>query len=180
MVNNSTFCVHIILNASSLLKLSFDFEVSVESHAAVRNDGETCVPCTQFPSMVTVGNHSKCGKCGSAPTQKTSGEKVWRAGPTSMDRFSSGKSGLHCILTAMRLALAKTPSPWGSKCLLSIFIFLKSGLDLPGMEQSRLDHFSFYIANVLLWCIQPHPLLCLQKITTQNKALHSKGGPSLM
>ena len=67
---------------------------------------------------------------------KASGERGWWAGPTSMDKFSSGKSGLHCTLTAMRLALAKTPSPWGSKCLLSIFIFLKSGLDLPGMEPS--------------------------------------------
>ena len=43
-----------------------------------------------------VGNRSKRGKCGSAPTRKASGERGWRAGPTSMDRFSSGKSGLHC------------------------------------------------------------------------------------
>ena len=55
----------------------------------------------------SVGNRSKCGKCGSAPTWKTSGERGWRAGPTSMDKFSSGKSGLHCTQTAMRLALAK-------------------------------------------------------------------------
>ena len=27
---------------------------------------------------------------------KASGECGWQAGPTSMDRFSSGKSGLHC------------------------------------------------------------------------------------
>ena len=74
----------------------------------------------------------------------------------------------------------KFPHPEASKCLLSVFIFLKSGLDLPGMEPSRLDHFSLYIANVLLWCIQLHPLLCLQKIATQNKPLYSKRGPSLM
>ena len=42
---------------------------------------------------------------------KASGERGWRAGPTSMDKFSSGKSGLHCTQTAMRLALAETPSP---------------------------------------------------------------------
>ena len=78
----------------------------------------------------------------------------------------------------MRLALAKTPSTWGSKCLLSIFIFPKSGLGLSGREHSPFDHFSLYIANILLWCIQWYPLLCLQKITTQNKPLHSKGGPS--
>ena len=43
-----------------------------------------------------VGNHSKSGKCDSVPTWKTSGERSRRAGPTSMDKFSSGKSGLHC------------------------------------------------------------------------------------
>ena len=58
-------------------------------------------------TWLSVGNHSKHGKCGSAPTQKTSGEQGWRAGPTSVDKFSSGKSGLHCTQTAMRLALAK-------------------------------------------------------------------------
>ena len=45
------------------------------------------------------------------PLRKASGERGWWAGPTSMDRFSLGKSGLHCTQTAMRLALAKTPSP---------------------------------------------------------------------
>ena len=78
------------------------------------------------------------------------------------------------------LLLLKLPHPEASKCLLSIFIFLKSGLDPPGMEPSCLDHFSLYIANILLWCIQWHPLPCLKKITTQNKPLHSKRGPSLM
>ena len=43
-----------------------------------------------------VGNHSKHGKCGSAPTWKTSGERSRWAGPTSMDKFSCGESGLHC------------------------------------------------------------------------------------
>ena len=38
---------------------------------------------------------------------KASGERGWRAGPPSMDRFSRGESGLHCTSTAMRLALAK-------------------------------------------------------------------------
>ena len=94
-----------------------------------------------------MGNRSRHGKCGSAPTQKASGERGWRAGPTSMDRFS--KSGLHCTLTTIRLALAKTPSPWGSKCLLNIFILLKSELDLPGMKHSRFRPF------LLLHCKYP-------------------------
>ena len=57
------------------------------------------------------GTVPSVGNVAQPPLGKASGERGWRAGPTSMDRFSSGKSGLHCILTAMRLALAKTPSP---------------------------------------------------------------------
>ena len=52
------------------------------------------------------------GNVAQPPLGKASGERGWQAGPTSMDRFSSGKSGLLCTLTAMRLALAKTHSPW--------------------------------------------------------------------
>ena len=97
------------------------------------------------------GTVPSVGNVGQPPLGKASGERGWQAGPTSMDKFSSGKSGLHCTQTAMRLALAKKlPHPEASKCLLSIFIFLKSGLDLPGMGHSLLDHFSFYIANILL------------------------------
>ena len=131
-------------------------------------------PATVWGTVPHVGNVAQ------PPLGKASGERGWRTGPTSMYRFSSGKLGLYCTYTAMTLALAKTPSPWGSKCLLSIFIFPKSGVDLPGMEHSHFDHFSFYIANILLWCIQWCPLLCLQKITTQNKPMHNKWGPSLM
>ena len=57
------------------------------------------------------GTVPSMGNVAKPPLGKASGERGWRAGPTSMDRFSSGKSGLHCTLTAMRLALAKTPSP---------------------------------------------------------------------
>ena len=96
------------------------------------------------------GTVPRIGNVAQPPLGKASGERGWQAGPTSMDRFSSGKSGLHCTLTAMRLTLAKTPSPLGSKCLLSVFIFLKSELDLPSMEHNRLDHFSLHIANILL------------------------------
>ena len=32
----------------------------------------------------------------SPPLGKASGERGWRAELTSMDRFSSGESGLHC------------------------------------------------------------------------------------
>ena len=96
--------------------------------------------------------------------------------------ISSPVGNQACIVPRLLwdLLLLNLPHPEASKCLLSIFIFLKSGLDLPGMEPSRFDHFSLYFANILLWCIQWHPLLCLQKITTPNKPLHSKGGPSLM
>ena len=96
------------------------------------------------------GTVPSMGNVAQPPLGKASGERGWRAGPTSMDKFSSGKSGLHCTWTAMRLALAKNSLTLLSKCLLSIFIFLKSGLDLPGMEPSPFDHFSLYIANILL------------------------------
>ena len=43
-----------------------------------------------------VGNHSKSGKCGSAPTWKSQWGVRLLAGPTTMDRLPSGKSGLHC------------------------------------------------------------------------------------
>ena len=116
-----------------------------------------------------MGNCSKRGKCGSAPTQKTSGGRGWWAGPTSMIGSPVGNQA--CIVPRLLwdLLLLKLPHPEASKCLLGIFIFLKSGLDLPGMEHSWFDHFSLYIANILLWYIQQHSLLCLQKITTQNK-----------
>ena len=50
----------------------------------------------KVPMSYFVGNRSKRGKCASVPTWKTSGERGWWAGPTSMDKFSRGKSGLHC------------------------------------------------------------------------------------
>ena len=58
------------------------------------------------------GTVPSVGNVAQPPLGKASGEQGWQAGPTSMDRFSRGKSGLHCTQTAMRLALAKTPSPW--------------------------------------------------------------------
>ena len=57
------------------------------------------------------GTIPSVGNVAQPPLGKASGERGWWAGPTSMDRVSSEKSGLHCILTAKRLALAKTPSP---------------------------------------------------------------------
>ena len=57
------------------------------------------------------GTVPRMGNVAQPSLGKASGEQGWQAGPTSMDRFSCGKSGLHCTLTAMRLALAKTPSP---------------------------------------------------------------------
>ena len=57
------------------------------------------------------GTVPSMGNAAQSPLGKASGERGWRAGPTSMDRFSHGKSGLHCTLTAMRLALAKLPHP---------------------------------------------------------------------
>ena len=42
------------------------------------------------------GTVPSVGNVAQPPLGKASGERGWRAGPTSMDTFSSGKSGLHC------------------------------------------------------------------------------------
>ena len=97
--------------------------------------------------------------------------------------ISSPVGNQACIVPTLLwdLLLLKLPHPELRKqMLLGIFIFPESGLDSPSMGHICLDHFSFYIANVLLWCIQWHPLCCQQKITTQDKPLYSKRGPSLM
>ena len=57
------------------------------------------------------GTVPRMGNVAQPPLGKASGERGWQAGPTSMDRFSCGESGLHCTEAAMRLVLAKTPSP---------------------------------------------------------------------
>ena len=41
------------------------------------------------------GTIPSMGNVAQPPLGKASGERGWRAGPTSMDKFSSGKSGLH-------------------------------------------------------------------------------------
>ena len=114
------------------------------------------------------------GNVAQPPLGKPVGSEVGRQDPRLWIGSPVGNQA--CIVPRLLwdLILLKLPHLEASKCLLSIFIFLKSELDLPGMEPSPLDHFSFYIANVLLWCIQWHPLLCLQKITTPNKPLYSK------
>ena len=43
---------------------------------------------------------------------KPVGSEIQHTGPKPTDRFSCGESGLHCTYTAVRLAFAKTPSPW--------------------------------------------------------------------
>ena len=110
------------------------------------------------------GTVPSVGNVAQPPLRKASGEQGWEAGPTSMNRFSSGKSGLHCILTTMRLALAKTPSPRGSKCLLRIFIFPKSELDLPGMEYSRFRPFLLLHCKYLslMYLVTSSPLLSVK------------------
>ena len=83
-----------------------------------------------WSAWFSVGNRSKRGKCGSAPTLKTSGGWGWWAGSTSMIGSPVGNQA--CIVPRLLwdLLLLKLPHPEASKCLLSIFIFLKSRLDL--------------------------------------------------
>ena len=73
------------------------------------------------------GTVPSMGNVAQPPLGKASGERGWRAGPTSMDRFSSGKSGLQCTQTAMRLALAKKlPHPELRKQMFTEYLYLPS------------------------------------------------------
>ena len=60
---------------------------------------------------------------------------------------------------------------WGSKCLLSIFIFTESGLDPPGMGHSPFNHLHCKCPP-LMYSVTSSPVPA--KITTQNKPLYSK------
>ena len=76
----------------------------------------TCHLCVR-PSLTTLyktlwGTIPRVGNVAQLPLGKASGCEVQQAGPTPTDRFSCGESGLHCTYDAMRLAFAKTPSPW--------------------------------------------------------------------
>ena len=83
-------------------------------------------------------------------SEKPVGSKVGGQDPRPW--ISSPVGNQACIVPRLLgdLSLLKLSHPEASKCLLSIFIFLKSRLDLPGMEHSPFDHFSLYIANILL------------------------------
>ena len=65
---------------------------------------------------------------------------------------------------------------WGSKCLLSIFIFPESGLDPPGMGHSPFNHLHCK-CTPLMYSVTSSPVSA--KITTQNKPMNNKWGPSL-
>ena len=56
----------------------------------------------------------QCGsrECGTAPDSENQQGVSRNTGTKPTDRFSHGESGLHCTQAAMRLAFAKTPSPW--------------------------------------------------------------------
>ena len=53
-------------------------------------------PCVVFPYTLMWGTVPSVGNVARPPLRKATGERGWWAGPTSMGRFSSGKSGLHC------------------------------------------------------------------------------------
>ena len=75
-------------------------------------------------SALLWGTVPSVGNVAQPPLGKVSGERGWWEGPTSMDRFSSGKSGLHYTLTAMRLALAKLSHPELRKQMFTEYLYL--------------------------------------------------------
>ena len=128
------------------------------------------------------GTVPSVGHVAQPPLGTASGERGWWAGPTSMDKFSSGKSGLHCTQTAMRLALAKKlPHPELRKQIFTEYFYLYRIWARPSRYGTKP-----FQPFLLLHCICP-PLMysgtpspVSAKITTQNKPLRSKGEPSLM
>ena len=99
-----------------------------------------------------------------------------------MDKFSSGKSGLHCTQTAMRLALAKKlPHPELRKQMFTEYLYLYRIWARPsryGTKPFRPFLLLHCKCPPLMYSATPSPVFA--KITTQNKPLYSKRGPSLM
>ena len=118
-----------------------------------------------------VGNRSKHGKCGSAPTWKTS--EVGGQDPHPWISSPVGNQACIVLRLLWDLLLLKNSLTmnWGSKCLLSIFIFPESGLDPPGMGPSPFNHLHCKCPP-LMYSVTSPPVSA--KITTQNKPLYSK------
>ena len=132
--------------------------------------------CKVWGTIPHIGNVAR------PPLRKTSGERGWRAGPTSMDKFSSGKSGLHCTQTAMRLALAKKlPHPELRKQMFTEYFYLPRIWARPpryGTKPFRpflLLHCKY---PPLMYSVTPSPVSA--KISTPTNPMNNKWGPSLM
>ena len=52
--------------------------------------------CGRLGQVRVWGTIPSLGNVAQPSLGKASGEQGWQAGPTFMDRFSGGKSGLHC------------------------------------------------------------------------------------
>ena len=101
----------------------------------------------------SIGNCSTWGKCSPAPTRKSQWE--WGlAGRT----HTHGQLLLWGIRPALYLGSSETcfswnslTLDWGSKCLLSIFNFLKSVLNHPSMECNQFNHFPHGTVTSFSW-----------------------------
>ena len=98
-----------------------------------------------------VGNRSKRGKCGSAPTRKTQwGARSSRQDPCPWIGSLGGNQTCIVPWLLWDLLLLKNSLTlnWGSKCLLSIFIFPESGLDPPVWDKafSTISSFTLQIS----------------------------------
>ena len=96
-----------------------------------------------------VGNCSKRGKCGSAPTWKTS--EVGGQDPHPW--ISSPVGNQACIVLRLLgdLLLLKLPHPELRKQMFTEYLYLpRIWARPPSMGQSLFDHFFFYIANIPL------------------------------
>ena len=103
-----------------------------------------------------MGKCSTCEKCGPALTWKSQWGPSF-SGQDPCPWIGSPVGNQTCIVPSLLwdLLLLKNSLTlnWGSKCLLSIFNFLKSELDLPSMEHNHCRPLFPLHCNILLCCI---------------------------
>ena len=98
-VSHQTFIWWSLSTHSYVLTLAHNNPITAMLFMVISNSEmyySNCVYISIFHPPYVWGTIPSMGNVAQPPLGKASGERGWRAGPTTMDRFSSGKSGLHC------------------------------------------------------------------------------------
>ena len=93
----------------SFLPFPSGWSISIEKSAASLSGASLYVTSCFSLAAFMWGTIPSMGNVAQPPLGKATGERRWQAGPTSMDRFSSGKSGLH--LSLIHISEPTRPSP---------------------------------------------------------------------